>query len=500
MFTELERASLEKSLVGLSRSLSLSSSSDDHSVDIYDSDQNVGSIHVARLQPATWSVHEMSSLCSAQQRITMATVRSPGGRHLLWIRFSAAGPSDTQAGAVMAYVTANLAALAHTSENHFVAGVCDFGNVVAACKVLGALLTSKLHVPKGTLLEAEAWGADTRPQDLKMAGGSLRWVRAAGLATPLFDAIELPSLKSIIRDGASSTVLRLFAGERVPTDIVKAVDGGRIFDCLARTGAIQVTGTYATSSLRCTPHDNLWVLSDPVVPEELHSATYLDPLWEAPALARLLPSHSIPRSLDIGCGAGLLALRLATFSDTVTAVDINPRAIVIGQLNAAINERSNIVWKRGDLFEPVEMEERFDAVVFNSPTDREGGQGQSLLLAGEAIIDRFLSRLPSIMSDRCWCLVNMGFDTSRIGKVLDRFKRAFGPMADRYDFAFIRNSSPQPSDDWVRGLVLVAGGNGRERTLIGNYWNVWRPIITNAPFSMQVWLDAIAEVVEVRGE
>lgn len=85
-----------------------------------------------------------------------------------------------------------------------------------------------------------------------------------------------------------------------------------------------------------------------------------------PLLRAALPSRPIARALDLGCGAGLVALTLAPRTTTVVASDINARALVLTRVNAALNGVGNIEVRTGDLFAPVRGE-RFDRIVCQPP-------------------------------------------------------------------------------------------------------------------------------------
>ncbi|NPA86422.1 MAG: methyltransferase [Candidatus Diapherotrites archaeon] len=70
------------------------------------------------------------------------------------------------------------------------------------------------------------------------------------------------------------------------------------------------------------------------------------------------------RVLDLGTGSGYLAVLAALRGARVTAVDIQPKAILNARLNARLND-VRISTRLSDLFENVRG--RFDVVVFNPP-------------------------------------------------------------------------------------------------------------------------------------
>ncbi len=84
-------------------------------------------------------------------------------------------------------------------------------------------------------------------------------------------------------------------------------------------------------------------------------------LWQAAQPARRL--HAV---LDLGCGAGTLALLLAAHAERVLGTDINPRAVEIARFNAALNGIANVEFRAGDLYAPAGPE-RFDLIVSQPP-------------------------------------------------------------------------------------------------------------------------------------
>ncbi len=78
------------------------------------------------------------------------------------------------------------------------------------------------------------------------------------------------------------------------------------------------------------------------------------------------PRQGIQRVLDLGCGSGTAALLLAKRARTTIGVDINPRAVALAKINAAINGITNVEFRVGDLFAPVQGE-TFDLIVSQPP-------------------------------------------------------------------------------------------------------------------------------------
>jgi len=78
------------------------------------------------------------------------------------------------------------------------------------------------------------------------------------------------------------------------------------------------------------------------------------------------PGRRVDRALDLGCGAGTVALVLARSAAFVVATDINPRALLLARINAAINGIENIEFRQGDCFQPL-AGESFDLIASQPP-------------------------------------------------------------------------------------------------------------------------------------
>ncbi|MGH2933136.1 MAG: methyltransferase [Gaiellaceae bacterium] len=83
-------------------------------------------------------------------------------------------------------------------------------------------------------------------------------------------------------------------------------------------------------------------------------------------LAALTPRRPVESALDLCTGSGALALLAAQHADRVVAVDLNPRALRLAVVNAALNGVRGVDWRRGDLYRPVRGE-IFDLIVANPP-------------------------------------------------------------------------------------------------------------------------------------
>ena len=106
--------------------------------------------------------------------------------------------------------------------------------------------------------------------------------------------------------------------------------------------------------------------------------------------------------LEIGCGAGLLSIIASGYCRHVTAIDINKKAVDLSAENMRLNNISNMVVLRSNLFEDIDR--KFNIMIFNTPylpqSDEEtidspinlawdGGKD------GRKVIDRFLKEAKS---------------------------------------------------------------------------------------------------------
>jgi len=106
--------------------------------------------------------------------------------------------------------------------------------------------------------------------------------------------------------------------------------------------------------------------------------------------------------LEVGCGCGILSIVAAERARSVTALDVNPQAVLCAKFNAEQNGVSDKVEVYcGDMLTAVRGDRKFDVVLFNAPylpTDagESGGFLEKAWAGGEAgrgMIDRFLDSI-----------------------------------------------------------------------------------------------------------
>jgi SAM-dependent methyltransferase len=147
------------------------------------------------------------------------------------------------------------------------------------------------------------------------------------------------------------------------------------------------------------PFMGLWILSDPLSHD---GDAVMGPGPTTDEIARLLPRTPPASVLDVGCGAGTLALVAADRGcPGAVGVDINPRAIDIARFNARLHGlRAEFL--AGDLFAPV-AGRRFDLVVSQPPfVARPPAIGEAVFLYGGEYGDEFavsmIARTPPMLT------------------------------------------------------------------------------------------------------
>jgi len=135
---------------------------------------------------------------------------------------------------------------------------------------------------------------------------------------------------------------------------------------LERAGVLQGVDGAVRAAFKLIPHGDLLIASD----RDGEPSTAHD--WVAGihppsvTLAKLTVRRPVTGALDLGTGNGIQALLASRHAERVIATDVNPRALDFARFNARLNGVSNIEFRQGSFFEPVEGE-RFDLIVSNPP-------------------------------------------------------------------------------------------------------------------------------------
>lgn len=228
----------------------------------------------------------------------------------------------------------------------------------------------------------------------------------------------------------------VFQGHRVGAARLASALSTREITVLADAHVLQFDGDILTSPFRAHVIEDFLIFTDPAVPTNQQAPTYLDPLWEAGHLSRVLVRGRAASALDMGCGCGALSLILSSIADHVVGVDLNPRAVAVSAFNAALNGVRNVEFINGDLFSPVGAS-RFERIVFNSPTAGGGDRYVSLLQAGEGILRRFLEAVPEHLAPNGYCQMNLALQDDDETPASRKIARWLGVEAPRYQLLLL---------------------------------------------------------------
>ncbi len=195
--------------------------------------------------------------------------------------------------------------------------------------------------------------------------------RVAAVGGGLFEPACMPLRRWHLRRSArpADHAARMFCVDDPVTETeAKSALGDTWFEELLGAGLLvrraSPEGGDIVSPFRLREHDGVYFFSDHLWLGG-DAVMGAGPLTGA-LLAAAAPSRKIDAALDLGCGAGLVALSLARHAGRVVATDINPRAAPFVRANAALNGLSNIDVRTGDLFAPV-AGERFDVLACQPP-------------------------------------------------------------------------------------------------------------------------------------
>lgn len=199
--------------------------------------------------------------------------------------------------------------------------------------------------------------------------------------TVYYDAFVLPHDKAGL--AARFFVLHLPAPERD----VREMLGDEIFAFLAEMAAIMPAAGGWQSIAGVTWFANRLIVADAraynaIWPDaEPFADLVMPPGGDSVGLERIAPRTRRASTLDLCCGAGAQALAAATYSERVTGVDINPRALRFARFNAAANRIESATFVMGDVYEPLPPG-RFDAILANPPFVPWPDDGNALLYRG----------------------------------------------------------------------------------------------------------------------
>jgi methylase of polypeptide subunit release factors len=206
-------------------------------------------------------------------------------------------------------------------------------------------------------------------------------------------AEPVPALR-VTRGGSPlETLVRLFLlGTAEPADRALAALAGQ-------HALLALEGGSARAAYDVRPYGESWYVVSDVTPAR--DADHVVGVGGASVtLVQAVPPGRVGSALDLGTGCGVQALHLAEQADRVTASDVNPRALRLARLTAALSE-VDVDFVEGDLLAPVSARQ-FDRVVANPPfvvgpalrfTYRDSG------LPGDEMSARLVRGVSTVLAD-----------------------------------------------------------------------------------------------------
>jgi SAM-dependent methyltransferase len=216
-------------------------------------------------------------------------------------------------------------------------------------------------------LSGDRWGAlGRRFRDVGFTSRACAPFAQLGALTPGLRHAALAKwhLRRIREPSAYAMRMMTFCDPVTPAEARAVLGDAAPLEQLVEAGLLVATDEGVVSAFVMRLLADLYVLSDDL------SAGGEAVMGAAPSTKTLAgiarPRGRAGRALDLGCGAGTIALALAQKCDHVVATDISERAVTFARVNAALDGLDNIECRVGDLFEPV-AGESFDIVASQPP-------------------------------------------------------------------------------------------------------------------------------------
>ena len=137
-------------------------------------------------------------------------------------------------------------------------------------------------------------------------------------------------------------------------------------DLLLQSSFVVQHGAQLASRVRIFSWHDLYIAGDLKGADQARDDAVFAVSGTTRTLDALRLDSSAGRAVDLGCGSGALALRLAAKAEHVSATDINPRAVAFTQANSALNRVKNVSVHLGSLYEPLRIETA-DLILGNLP-------------------------------------------------------------------------------------------------------------------------------------
>ncbi len=250
------------------------------------------------------------------------------------------------------------------------------------------------------------------------------------------------------RPEPGAVLARLFVYEdTLNLDELRSVLGATLVDALVAAGVlVTMPGDRIVARFSFTPTGGgLWILSDSHVSGR---DAVMGPGGGTEMLGRLVPRPFQGAVLDVGCGAGSLALTAARAGATrAVGIDVNPRAVEIARFNARLN-RVAAEFLVGDVVGPVAAEQ-FDLVLAQPPfVVRPPDQPEVTYLyggpTGDELPMRFLADIPGVLAPGGRAILLMQTAERDHDPLATRLRRAL-PADPAVDLLVLGLPAPPPA-------------------------------------------------------
>ena len=138
-----------------------------------------------------------------------------------------------------------------------------------------------------------------------------------------------------------------------------------------------------------------------VYPQNFGSQTFPDTVF----YAQNLPVGLYENFLEMGCGTGIISIEVALRTKAnVTAIDINPYAVINTKANAYLHGVSDrLIALEGNLFSCLSLQDKFDVIFFNVPALHTGKNNltnleQAIYDPGYQILEQYLDEAPAYLA------------------------------------------------------------------------------------------------------
>lgn len=213
----------------------------------------------------------------------------------------------------------------------------------------------------------------------------------------------------------ASVILQLFTTRQpFPQQTLSDALSPALFDFAVESGLLLPEEDGFASPFQLQLVNHLYLLVDYSSPST-QSIMAMGPTTQILSRASY-PQQPIGSLLDMGCGCGILALLLAPQASRVVGVDINPRAVAISRINAALNGITHAEFFESDLFSSL-AGQSFDLIVSQPPfVPRLAGEEPILYLhggeRGDEVSSRLLQELPAYLNPDAAAFVLSDFGAS----------------------------------------------------------------------------------------